>query len=133
MTIRKKLRCRRGMSQYISFLVVLFMLMTVIAASLDIAELYTMKKSLDNVATETARYIELRGAVNDAVYSEFERLKATVGPEDATLTVDGDFSSGNTLQLEAPFTVTVSDTGNLFLIEIPLIGKATGRSEVYKK
>ena len=123
---------QKGMAQYVYFLIVFFMLMVVIATAMEVAGVLAVKKGIEDMATETARYIELRGAVNDEVYSEFERLKGVTGV-DAELSVTGDFSSGSKLQLEAPFTVTVEATGHIFNLDVPLVAKATGRSEVYHK
>lgn len=131
--LREKLASKRGFSgQYVSFLIVFLMLMVIIATAVEVAGVFTVKKGIEDMATETARYIELRGAVGGAVNSEFARLKSVTGV-DAEFTVDGDFSSGGKLQLEAPFTVTVTAEGHLFYIDIPLVAKATGRSEVYHK
>lgn len=130
--IRMKLKDRRGMSQYLEFMIAFVMLMTVIATGLEVAGVMSLKKGIEDTATETARYIELRGAVDSAVYREFDRLKNVTGV-DGDLSVDGDFFSGKKLQLEAPFTVTVKAEGHIFTVKVPLIAKATGRSEVYHK
>jgi len=131
MRVLRKLKSKRG-SGYIQFMVSTLMLMTILATFLEVAGLFVIKGSIQSIANETARYIELRGALNSAVYSEFDRLKGVTGV-DAALSVDGDFSSGGKLHLEAPFTVTVSAEGHIFHLDVPLLGKATGRSEVYHK
>ncbi len=132
MKVVKKLRCKRG-SAYVQAMVAFLILMTLVATAVEVYGVILLKEKLVNMANETARYIELRGALNSEVYSEFDRLQGITGADDAQLSVDGDFSGGGKLQLEAPFTVTVSATGHLFYLEIPLQGKATGRSEVYHK
>lgn len=128
----KLLRSKRGMSQYISFSIVTLMLMAVIATAMEVAGIFTLKKGLEDTATEIARYIELRGAVNSAVYSEFDRLKSVTGVP-AQMNVDGQFQSSGKLQLESSFTVTLTASGRLFYLDVPLVAKATGRSEVYHK
>lgn len=130
--IWKVLRSKRGMSQFLGFSISMLMLMVVIATAIEVAGILTLKKGLEDTATEIARYIELRGAVNGAVYSEFDRLKSVTGVP-AQINVDGQFQSGGKLQLEAPFTVTLTATGKLFHLDVPLVAKATGRSEVYHK
>lgn len=130
--IRMKLKDKRGMSQYLEFMIAFVMLMTVIATGIEVAGVLSLKKGIEDTATETARYIELRGEVDSTVYHEFDRLKSVTGIV-GELYVEGDFYSGKKLQLEAPFTVTVSAVGHLFYLDIPLKAKATGRSEVYHK
>ncbi|WP_101909048.1 DUF4320 family protein [Marasmitruncus massiliensis] len=130
--VRAKLKSRCGMSQYLEFMIALMMLLTLIATGIETWGVLSLKKGIEDTATETARYIELRGAVDSAVYDEFNRLRSVTGI-DGELSVEGDFYSGKKLQLEAPFTVTVSAVGHLFYLDVPLKAKATGRSEVYHK
>lgn len=132
MRILKKLKSRRGLEQILYSMVIAYLFMVLVSFGIEVTGVVVQKKGIEDMATETARYIELRGAVNDAVYNEFERLKSVTGVE-CELEVDGDFSSGQTLQLEAPFTVTVTTDTHLLLLDIPLVAKATGRSEVYHK
>lgn len=127
-----KLKDKRGMSQYLEFMIAFVMLMTIIATAIEVAGVLSIKKGIEDTATETARYIELRGEIDSAVYREFDRLKDVTGV-DCELSVDGDYCSGKKLQLEAPFTVTVQAQGHIFSVKVPLTAKATGRSEVYHK
>lgn len=130
--LRRKLKSKSGIALYLEYMIILLMMMSVIATALEVAGVMSVKKGIEDMATETARYVELRGAADDSVYGEFARLKSVTGV-DAELSIDGEFSSGRKLQLEAPFTVTVDAEGHIFNIPVPLVAKATGRSEVYQK
>lgn len=128
----QKLQSRAGVALYLQFLIVLVLFMTVISAAIQVGGVLAIKKGIEDTATEMARYIELEGAVNQAVSAEFARLKSVTGV-DCEMDIDGAFASGKKLQLESTFTVTITGEGRIFELPVPLIAKATGRSEVYHK
>ena len=126
--IKSKLQSRRGAANYISALVGFLILITLVAVALESYGVLMTKKDCEEVATEIARYIEIKGAYDTPAQREFARL-CQVTKLDAELTV----TRSGRIQLEEEFTVTVSTTERLFHIVIPLQGRATGRSEVYHK
>lgn len=120
------------MNEYIQVMLVSVMIATLISFGIQVWTLLSLKGDMSDTAVELARFIELHGAVDSEVYDEFDRLKHVTGAE-CDLDIDGDYYSGSKLQLEAPFTVTVTSVGHLFKIPVHLNAKATGRSEVYHK
>lgn len=123
-----KLRCKRGASEYIAVLVGILILVTLLALSIEAYEIYMTKKDCEEVATEIARYIEIKGAYDSRAKAEFARL-CEVTKLDADISV----TKSGKIQLEEEFTVTVSTTEYLFTLPVSLQGRATGRSEVYHK
>ncbi|MFA9381178.1 MAG: DUF4320 family protein [Acetanaerobacterium sp.] len=123
-----KLRDRRGVSSYIAVLIGVLMLFTLLALSLETYGIYMTKKDCEEVATEIARYVEIKGAFDSRAQSEFDRL-CDVAKLDAEI----DVTKSGKIQLEQEFTVTVSTVEHLFTMQIDLQGRATGRSEVYHK
>ena len=125
---KNKLRNKRGAAEYIAALVGILILFVVVAIALEVYGIYMTKKDCEEVAGEISRYIEISGAYDSVAKSEYQRLCNTL-QLDATL----DVTTSGKIQLENEFTVTISTVEHLFLMEIPLQGKATGRSEVYHK
>lgn len=123
-----KLHCKRGASEYIAALVGILILVTLLALSIEVYGIYMTKKDCEEVATEIARYIEIKGAYDSRAKAEFARL-CEVTKLDADISVN---KSGK-IQLEDEFTVIVSTTDYIFAMPVSLQGKATGRSEVYHK
>ncbi len=127
-SLSDKLRCKRGGSEYIAALVGILILVTLLALSLEVYGIYMTKKDCEEVATEIARYIEIKGAYDNRAKNEFTRL-CGVTKLDADISV----TKSGKIQLEQEFTVIVSTTEHLFTLPVPLQGRATGRSEVYHK
>lgn len=123
-----KLRCKRGGSEYIAVLVGILILVTLLALALETYGIYMTKKDCEEVATEIARYIEIKGAYDNRAKNEFARL-CDVTKLDADISV----TKIGKIQLEQEFTVIVSTTEHLFTLPVALQGRATGRSEVYHK
>lgn len=123
-----KLCERNGVSTYIAALLGLVMLALLLVMALDTYAIMMTKKDCEEVAGEIARYVEIKGAYDNRAKAEFERL-CNVTKLDGILSID---VSGK-VDLENEFTVTVSTREKLLTFDIPLQGKATGRSEVYHK
>lgn len=95
---------------------------------------------LNSMATELARYIDIRGKVDSSVNTELERLEASTGIK-ADLSIE-DVSylsdSKKTIQFGEPFTVKLTTktsigAGGIFTIPFTLHGIGSGRSEQYWK
>lgn len=124
----KKLHDRRGVSTYMAALIGLVLLAMLLAFAIETYAIMMTKKNCEEVATEIARYIEIKGAYDNKAKSEYARL-CDVLNLDAEISV----TRNGKIQLEQEFTVIVSTTENLLTFKIPLQGRATGRSEVYHK
>ncbi|SBV91270.1 conserved exported hypothetical protein [uncultured Eubacteriales bacterium] len=91
---------------------------------------------LHSMASELARYVELRGKVDDAVYTELQRLETATGVT-ADLQISASYISGTSkIQYGNTFNVTLSSSGYIGLggivsIPIPLHSTVSGRSEQY--
>ncbi len=123
-----KLRERRGVSTYMAALIGLVFLAMLLVFAIETYAIMMVKKNCEEVATEIARYIEIKGAYDNSAKTEYARL-CDVLNLDAQLTV----TRSGKIQLENEFTVIVATKVKLLTFEIPLQGRATGRSEVYHK
>lgn len=91
---------------------------------------------LHSMASELARYIELRGKIDDAVYTELQRLENASGIT-TDLQISANYISGTSkIQYGNTFNVTLSASGHIGLggivsISIPLHSTVSGRSEQY--
>lgn len=131
-TILSKLRQKSGVSELVSAAFGMLAIFVIVALTIQVFGVMMVKKDCEEVAGEIARFIEMKGAYDSRAQGEFARL-CDVTRLAAELDVDGSFSGSGRLQLEQEFTVTVSAKGMLFTLQVPLKGKATGRSEVYHK
>lgn len=133
----KKLRSNQGSAApeiAVGFLV--FMMFLVLAATF--LPQYTRKQELDTAATEIARYIEIKGAVNSDVYEYIEEIKDVINM-DFNCSIDADYYGGSKkIQLEKKFKVTLSydskfGIGGVISVPLPIKGHAYGVSEKYIK
>lgn len=93
---------------------------------------------LHSVAADLSRYIEVRGMVDGAVYSELDRLASVTNVNVETRNITGTFSSGSKLQFGSDFTIYLTATGHIGVggilnVPVPLETRVTGRSERYWK
>ncbi|RPF43396.1 uncharacterized protein DUF4320 [Hydrogenoanaerobacterium saccharovorans] len=99
---------------------------------------YVRKQELDTAATEIARYIEIKGVVNDDVYYYVEEIKDVINM-DFNCSIDADYyGSSRKIQLEKKFKVTLSydskfGIGGVISVPLPIKGHAYGVSEKYIK
>jgi hypothetical protein len=133
--MRAKITERRGEftvnGALMMLLVVFLMVLTV-----SVIGVANQGARLHSAASELARYIELRGRIDGAVYTELQRLEAVSGLS-AALELDADYIPGTTkIQFGNTFRVTLSCDGHIGLggilsLSIPLRGTVSGRSERY--
>ena len=136
--IRKILRLlkdNRGSSAYIELAVLILVCMMILALSVSFLGIYSKYNLVNAMAHEIARYVEIKGVINNDTFSEFNRLKSAAGL--ATAAVSFDRPAGR-IQLEDPFTVTVTMTerfgiGGVQVIPVTVRAISTGRSEVFWK
>lgn len=93
---------------------------------------------LQSVTAELTRYIEIRGQVDSAVYTELNRLASVAGVAVENRTIEATYENGNKIQYGSSFTVTLSTTGHfgvggVLQASVPLSATVSGRSEVYWK
>lgn len=93
---------------------------------------------LHSVAAELSRYIEIRGMVDSAVYTELDRLAGVARVTIETKSITGTYSGGSKLQFGADFTVNLTTTehigvGGILNVPVRLETHVTGRSERYWK
>ena len=98
----------------------------------------TQTQTLNTMAHELSRYIEVRGAVGSDTQREFERICEVSTLYGATYVVNGQIESSGKIQLQDTFTVVITSKANVSvggLVSVPVTikGKAAGRSEVYHK
>lgn len=107
--------------------------------SLFLSALGTMNDGmkLHSVAADLARYIEIRGQVDTAVYTEMSRLANVAGVTIDHYTIDT-YTGGNKIQFGASFTVTLEHTsrlgiGGMLSLPMHLKSSVSGRGERYWK
>lgn len=132
--IRKLLKDKRGSGTFIEMAVLILVVLMMLALSISFLQIYARHNLINTMAHELARYVEIKGIINSDTYNEFERLKRASGFDSATVSFD---QSGR-LQLEEPFTVTVTvrekfGIGSIQVIPVDVKAVSTGRSEVYWK
>lgn len=114
-------------------------LICILIIVITVFSLITRVQTQNTIAHELARYIEVRGEITSDTDIEFNRLLAASTLKDATYTIDADFISGsNKLAFNEAFEVYVKSTSNANMggvvsVPVTIVGKATGRSEVYWK
>ncbi|MEG0273145.1 MAG: DUF4320 family protein [Hydrogenoanaerobacterium sp.] len=132
----EKLREKRG-SIMIGVSVTILVFTMVLMIIITFVPLYNHKQALDTAATEIARYIEIKGAVNREVFNYVEEIKNTINLN-FDFSVDANYTGSQNIQLEDKFTVTLTyDTkfgiGGIMSIPIRITGKGYGVSEKYRK
>ena len=92
---------------------------------------------LDVMASDLARYIEIRGYINETeIQTELDRLSDAAGLENVSIDIES--PQGNRIQFGGKFDVTISCTGEIGIggvvsLPIPLHSTVAGRSEKYWK
>lgn len=133
----QKLQQNRGEFTINGAISLLFAMMLLVLFISALSAVNTSMK-LHSVAADLSRYIELRGKVDSAVYTELDRLAGVAGVTVETRSIVGTFSDGSKLQLGSDFTITLTTTGHIGIggvlsLPVPLKTKVTGRSERYWK
>lgn len=138
MTIRRKamrlLKEKRGMSAFVELAVLVLVILMLLALSISFLSIYARHNLVNTMAHEIARYVEIKGEIGSDTYAEFDRLKSASGFSTASVS----FDATGRLQLEEPFTVTVTVTekfgiGGFQVIPVTIKAISTGRSEIYWK
>lgn len=132
--IKRTLRDKRGFSTFIELSVLCLVVLMMGVMCISYMQIYAKHNLVNSMAHEIARFVEIRGGVDGSTYTEFERLKRAAGYSDAAVS----FSQTGRLQLEEPFTVTVTvqqkfGIGGIKVIPVTVKAIATGRSEKYWK
>ncbi len=134
----KILKDRRG-DFTINGALILLLVMVLLVIFLTTISIGVQSAKLNAAASELTRFIEIRGKVDAAVTTEFERLTSKFGNE-LSLTIDADYlsSSEKTIQYGDAFTVTLTEqitigAGGIVGIPITLTADSPGRSEQYWK
>ena len=131
------LRNKRG-GNMVSGAVVMLILSGVLALIMSVVPVLDGIATVDRMANEVARYIEVRGDTSTA-QSEFHRLKAEYKILDADMHIEANtIGASSRIQLDDEFTVLIDYRASIGigpLIKLPVspTRKATGRSEHYWK
>lgn len=131
----KKLKENRG-EFTINGALIMLLVVFLMVSFISVIGVANQGMRLHSMASELARYIELRGKIDDAVYTELGRLE-TVSSITADLQISADYISGTAkIQYGNTFRVTLSSSGHIGLggivsIPIPLHSTVSGRSEQY--
>lgn len=132
-----KLKSRRG-DIGPGMVVILLLTMMLITLVITLLPLYSHKQTLDTAATEIARYIEIKGAINDDVYEYMDEIRDTIHL-DFDFAADADYTGASQqIQLEDKFNITLTyDTkfgiGGMMSIPVTITSRAYGISEKYRK
>ncbi|MDO0824082.1 DUF4320 family protein [Desulfosporosinus nitroreducens] len=132
--MRKIILSKRG-EGYIDTAVIVLASVMVIALALAIYPVVISKHELNTFADEVRRQAEIAGQVGAQVNTKIQSLKEETGLDPA-ITWDANFLSGNRIQINDEFTVSLSHEfdfgfGPFGSWPITLKSKATGKSEVY--
>lgn len=133
--MKKKLKELRG-DFTINGALIILLVVAVLILTISTIGVANQGMRVHNIATELSRYIELRGRVDNAVYTELERLEQSSGIS-LTCNIDAQYIPGTQkIQFGDVFTVTLSCTGKIGLggvvsISVPLRSVVSGRSEQY--
>ena len=127
---------------FVGTLVSFFVIMILVGGFIFLMPLFTAKQSVDYMASQLTRTIELTGEVGTEYYSELSRLKAE-SQLDPSVSVSATYISGNRIQLRDRLSVTVSTVVKIPIltpafsdpvtIDVPVSKTVTGMSEVYWK
>lgn len=115
---------------------VIFLVVALLIVTISTIGVANQGMRVHNIAAELSRYIELRGRIDNAVYTELARLEQTTGI-DVECSIDAQYIPGTAkVQFGDVFTVTLSCTGKIGLggivsIPVPLRSVVSGRSEQY--
>lgn len=117
---------------------ILLLVFAVLALAITLFGIFNRSMKLHAMSAELVRYIEVRGQVDPAVYTELARLEGVTGM-DVDCNVTAEYMSG-TAQVQFGGLVSVElkyDTyfgiGGLLSVPITLEATVTGRSEQYWK
>lgn len=129
-----KLKCKKGSSLAIEIAVTMIVILMLWALVMGVLQIFFIQQRATLVASETTRYVEIKGRVDSSSYAEFERLKEVANLEGATVV----FSHNGAIPLEDEFTVTVIvpytfGVGNIISTTKNFKIVYSGRSEVYWK
>ena len=132
--ILRFLRDKRGSGTFVELAVLILVIMMFLSLSVSFLNIYAKYTIVNAMAHEIARYVEIKGVIDGNTFGEFDRLRSASGLSSATVSFD---RSGR-IQLEDPFTVTVTMTerfgiGSIRVVPVTVRAVSTGRSEVYWK
>ncbi|ODA42721.1 DUF4320 family protein [Desulfosporosinus sp. BG] len=132
--MKKIILSKRG-EGYIDTAVIVLASVMVIALALAIYPVVIAKHELNTFADEVRRQVEITGQVGSQANTKIQNLKEETGL-DPVITWNANFLSGNRIQLNDEFTVSLSHEfdfgfGPFGSWPITLKSKATGSGEVY--
>lgn len=116
--------------------VTLLVTMMIFALAISFIPMLNDIITLNSMAHEIARVIEIKGEFGSAAQTELSRLK-NISRLTPDMSISASFLGGsNKLQLGSEFTLTLKDScsfgiGSLIKVDIPITAKAVGRSEMY--
>jgi len=145
MAVLKRLRCllreKKG-DEAVSFLMTTAMLVLIFAVLVS-AIIYIMHYyNASYVCRRVVRSIEISGLYDEAETRSLISSLSNSDMEDINVQVDAVYYSGNKIQLRQTFNVTLRGSyritiltlgGNPIALDLPIIVKVTGMSEVYWK
>ncbi len=115
----------------------LFFVMLLLVLFISVLGVINTSMKLHSVAAELSRYIEIRGMVDSAVYTELDRLAGVAGVTVTSREITGTVY-GTKIQFGSEFTVHLTTTdnigvGGMLSVPVQLETRVTGRSERYWK
>ena len=130
--LKKIFKNKRG-DAYIQFLVTLLALTTILSAALNGFSLFIQKQSIDNMAMELTRCLQINGEVNNSFDELYNKMTEHL-TDKPIATIETTYIPGTKkIQLSEPIKVTLTKDATFLGIPIPIIGRGVGVCEVYHK
>ena len=144
--IRGTLRSESAEANYLSTVVFIFVAVLILAFILNLFSIISTKQQLDHAADQMVKQIQLSGGTNTETDELFSYLCSEInGANGITYSIDSVYRSPrpagmrNAIQLGTPFYLTLRGRAtlggfwNLNLINITIIARGAGVSEIYWK
>jgi len=144
--IRNVLLSEKAEATYFSTVFFIFVAVVILAFILNLYSIIATKQQLDHAADQMVKQIQLSGGVNTDTDNLFDYLCEEIrGATGVTYTISAIYKSPrpagmqNAIQLGVPFYITIRGRAalggfwNLNLINITLVARGAGVSEVYWK
>ncbi|MEG0617566.1 MAG: DUF4320 family protein [Oscillospiraceae bacterium] len=134
--ILNKIKDKSGFTGTIETAIIVVFLFGILLGGLEIFRHISRIQDLQQMSNFMAREVAIEGAVDERVYDALARLEQTYNMP-VEMNVDGTFISGNQLQLESDFTVTLKYKTKLAIgiinrkADKEYIAKSVGKSEEY--
>lgn len=138
---RRFLQDERG-EGYVDVLIGMAILLSLLMCFVAMTPIFTQKLKLDQMANVLARTIELTGESGTQYHADYANLQELTGLS-PSISLTGNFFEGGKIQLREPFSLTLTDTvevillnpsfGTPVVLHIPIRKTVNGRGEVYHK